>query len=1441
MKAQKNTKKNAGMGMEIRNPNEIRLVLYSRQSEERLCRVFHICSKLGEGAFSTVYEAYHEESFRGVLKQYGQKGESADSVDPLLAPYFLLRETLQKGKSQDLANFLPLYEIYEEEGQKGSFWIWMPAARVVSFADLCRSIRQSSKTASEVLELLLTAVGSLLRGVQSLHESGMVHRDLKPANFGIRKHNDTYLSQGVCLYDVESICSVYKPGLIVTGTPGYMEPEALWEDPSNQTDLYSIGAILYHALIFTEEDSEHGRTPDGNPAGCTFGAVYAELKNSRLFADPALKNASRLLRQLAQMISRALAPRARRYPCAELMLEDLNAILSRVRQMTRRKKQQSAVISLERLFQASSSSRLRGLEPLRHLHAHLFELPVGRQNPRLNGKTRRENRVMLIGFGIFSELVIDLLLQMIQFEENPVEILIVSEDPEEFERYVKGRPGLRDFFGLIYETPFGTVKKSVPANASYGTIRFYPLHLDFIGDTLFDLPGRLQKDVLHSDSVFIALARDARNRNLAASLSDLCAQENVLCDIRFHQQFPEGPYELAVWQENEKEPDFTRSSMEAMPIRTDAKFSKDEEKLCRLLDELAFNAHLLWQRQSMPDLEAARREFEDPYAYYSSLCTAMTIPAKLAGFDLTLDLQNPQDVLSEFRKRLSDPAYAQARQNLVCAEHRRWIVEKLCRGWSRLDDLDACIPGRTYDHHEHHLLLVDSTPSLTLQNGIWKEESMWDQADEAHLALLDDLDRRSVEVHQHHLRKARDVRASATPFSLGLEELEPIARANETVWSAFFAWKSCVLEIWNGEQKASGPYKKHTGILKKALAKLDPAQAVRAADILNRFEQSFWPLAACHDYKDWKINDLVLIDEIPFLLDFSSEHQIWMELRLEYVEDILHTLFAFEPRQLRMVCAPKNQEEAKRDYALAVQIARLMRTRHQSLQIDLVLLNEGDSTAFLPISSSRCGPVYTETEMDGEVPVYILNPDCSDEALDRVSDRNKTEESGSIENDAEAFVSKPSVLARMFVQSFEKTGPAGSLLEGLVQSGKANRLNTVKSLQEDNLDPDLSDCPERDSLQPECLNERPCMQDEEVMNWLGLKTGQPAFAHYEGDEELWAIYSENPAAWTSLCELLSALSVHISPIVFDDHALAPAHERMQVYTLPEACRPALKRIMDALKQAHLIEEESGLYSRYVESLEFRVTSPFDLKESFARLFWNFRLVMDEHTVQIEKAANREVKVAPDPLDLETSRLEEELSRLESQYSPEIVSSCRACLERLIQKRLLISSGWTKPLEPGAPLRFVSHRLKQLLSDPAAILRARLVSHLHMTSKYDDFMGGMSFESREGDLSLDRPAKFDCLLVKGLRSVFVRVIDAANPPSPADLKTIDQLMARGHGLCRMVYVLCSPYACTRREEPVQRDALERAGDLDYVYFLSAGAIGEPDMLENLPEKIVEAFK
>lgn len=86
---------------------------------------FIFVQNLAKELFLRCTKLHHEESFRGVLKQYGQKGESADFVDPLLAPYFLLRETLQKGKSQDLANFLPLYEIYEEEGQKGSFWIWI--------------------------------------------------------------------------------------------------------------------------------------------------------------------------------------------------------------------------------------------------------------------------------------------------------------------------------------------------------------------------------------------------------------------------------------------------------------------------------------------------------------------------------------------------------------------------------------------------------------------------------------------------------------------------------------------------------------------------------------------------------------------------------------------------------------------------------------------------------------------------------------------------------------------------------------------------------------------------------------------------------------------------------------------------------------------------------------------------------------------------------------------------------------------------------------------------------------------------------------------------------------------------------------------------------------------------------------------------------------------
>lgn len=91
----------------------------------------------------------------------------------------------------------------------------------------------------EIIDLLL----GILSGLEHLHARGIIHRDLKPSNilmqegmprltdFGLSRPNDTVVNSG-------------RMG----GTPAYMAPEAFNGDRSVQSDLWSVGVILFQLL-----------------------------------------------------------------------------------------------------------------------------------------------------------------------------------------------------------------------------------------------------------------------------------------------------------------------------------------------------------------------------------------------------------------------------------------------------------------------------------------------------------------------------------------------------------------------------------------------------------------------------------------------------------------------------------------------------------------------------------------------------------------------------------------------------------------------------------------------------------------------------------------------------------------------------------------------------------------------------------------------------------------------------------------------------------------------------------------------------------------------------------------------------------------------------------------------------------------------------------------
>ncbi|MCS6873327.1 MAG: SUMF1/EgtB/PvdO family nonheme iron enzyme [Pyrinomonadaceae bacterium] len=105
----------------------------------------------------------------------------------------------------------------------------------------------------KAIELIL----GICAGVNAAHKQGIVHRDLKPLNIMIAK-DKTNLTEAVKILDfglakiksgelLGSFIQAQTTGLM--GSPYYMAPEQ-WsdEEPNPQTDIYSLGIILFQMI-----------------------------------------------------------------------------------------------------------------------------------------------------------------------------------------------------------------------------------------------------------------------------------------------------------------------------------------------------------------------------------------------------------------------------------------------------------------------------------------------------------------------------------------------------------------------------------------------------------------------------------------------------------------------------------------------------------------------------------------------------------------------------------------------------------------------------------------------------------------------------------------------------------------------------------------------------------------------------------------------------------------------------------------------------------------------------------------------------------------------------------------------------------------------------------------------------------------------------------------
>jgi serine/threonine-protein kinase len=274
---------------------------------------YRLDAEIGRGGMSTVYRAFDTVLERQVAIKIMHREIAADSdqlerfrreaksVAQLNHPHVVTVIDAGEEPSPDGAESI--------HGEVGSPYIVLEYVDGETLKDLIRR-----EGALEIPQALAYAI-EIARALGAAHERQIVHRDVKPHNVLISEEG------GAKITDFGIARTLTEEGLTmagrVLGTTDYVSPEqALGEAVTGQSDLYSLGIVLYEML--TGEVPFRGDSP-----------VAVAMKHVREDIPDVQLRRPELSAATAAVLDRAVAKDlSRRYPDAAGMVADLEDVLA---------------------------------------------------------------------------------------------------------------------------------------------------------------------------------------------------------------------------------------------------------------------------------------------------------------------------------------------------------------------------------------------------------------------------------------------------------------------------------------------------------------------------------------------------------------------------------------------------------------------------------------------------------------------------------------------------------------------------------------------------------------------------------------------------------------------------------------------------------------------------------------------------------------------------------------------------------------------------------------------------------------------------------------------------------------------------------------------------------------------------------------------------------
>lgn len=210
------------------------------------CAGYQLIQRLGQGGMAEVWRATHTSlgatktvAIKLIHEQFGK--------DEYYRALFIREATL--AMKLNMPNIVQVFDVGEDEGTLYMVMEW------VQGTDLSKLIQLARRSERKIpLEVVLYAIGELLTALEAAHglvDGGrpleLIHRDVSPHNVlvgrdGSVKLTDFGIARGLTTEDLSQAVSGAK------GKMRYMAREHAVGKPTQQSDLFGAGAVLYEML-----------------------------------------------------------------------------------------------------------------------------------------------------------------------------------------------------------------------------------------------------------------------------------------------------------------------------------------------------------------------------------------------------------------------------------------------------------------------------------------------------------------------------------------------------------------------------------------------------------------------------------------------------------------------------------------------------------------------------------------------------------------------------------------------------------------------------------------------------------------------------------------------------------------------------------------------------------------------------------------------------------------------------------------------------------------------------------------------------------------------------------------------------------------------------------------------------------------------------------------